>query len=209
MLARAVLLAVLASTLLSACVGALVVGGATATATATAVVVADRRSVPQQWRDQRLDYSLQRLAADVVNTATSRISVNTYQHRVLITGEVATQAEKDAVTTLAYQFVDAQEVFNQLQIAPVANTGAQDTWISSKVHSHLLLAKHVPSRTIMVTTSQGVVYLMGQLTQAEAQLAAQVASQVKGVREVVNVFSVMSDAQGKALSEGRTDGGKP
>ena len=83
---------------------------------------------------------------------------------------------------------------NQLRIGPVADfsTRSNDTWISTKVKTDLLATSGVPSGTILTTTSQGVVYLMGQVTAQEADAAANAAAGIAGVKGVVKVFDIAS-----------------
>jgi hyperosmotically inducible periplasmic protein len=75
---------------------------------------------------------------------------------------------------------------------PVVN----DTWISTKVKSTLLLSRNVPGTAIEVDTSNGVVSLSGTVdSSAERQLAIELARDIRGVRQV--------DASG--LNVSRTD----
>ncbi|MGI9323228.1 MAG: BON domain-containing protein, partial [Pseudomonadales bacterium] len=45
---------------------------------------------------------------------------------------------------------------------------------------------------IKVVTENGVVYLMGAMTQAEADAAAEVARKVRGVQKVVKAFEYIN-----------------
>jgi hyperosmotically inducible periplasmic protein len=75
---------------------------------------------------------------------------------------------------------------------PVVN----DTWISTKVKSTLLLSRNVPGTAIEVDTNNGVVALSGTVdSTAERQLAIELARDIRGVRQV--------DASGLTVS--RTD----
>ena len=51
------------------------------------------------------------------------------------------------------------------------------------------------SRAIKVLTERGVVYLMGVVTQREADLASEVARNVSGVQKVVRVFEIVSEEE--------------
>jgi hyperosmotically inducible periplasmic protein len=64
---------------------------------------------------------------------------------------------------------------------PVVN----DTWISTKVKSTLLLSRNVPGTAIEVDTNNGVVALSGTVdSTAERQLAIELARDIRGVRQV-------------------------
>ena len=77
----------------------------------------------------------------------------------------------------------------------VDQTGAvaSDSWITSKIKGDLAVEKDVSATTISVKTVEGVVTLSGKAkSQAEADRAAQIASQIEGVKSVVNQIQVSS-----------------
>ena len=65
---------------------------------------------------------------------------------------------------------------------------ANDTYITSKVKTNLIAEKDFPASAIKVVTEASTVYLMGIVTQKEANLAAEIARNVDGVKKVVKVF---------------------
>ena len=77
----------------------------------------------------------------------------------------------------------------------IDDTGAvvSDTWITTKVKSDLAVEKNVDATDISVHTYEGVVTLTGNVdNQAEADKAVRVASEIKGVKSVVNNMQVKS-----------------
>lgn len=178
------------STLLSACVP-LLVGGA---ATTTAVVVSDRRTSGMQLTDKNIGIRTESRISEELKDAV-RINAMAYNQRVLLTGEASTLAAKERATAIARGVPDVKTVLNEVVVAPPAafSTRANDSWITSKVRTELLTTKNVPSSTIDITTSRGVVYLMGQVTPIEGDRAASAAAGVSGVNRVVKVFDLVSD----------------
>src|SRR5690606_36724071 len=67
-----------------------------------------------------------------------------------------------------------------------------DTWPTSKVRTTLINTKEVPTRTILITTERGIVYLLGKVTDAEGQRAAKAAASVTGINKVVKLFQIVS-----------------
>ena len=65
----------------------------------------------------------------------------------------------------------------------------------AKVRASLVDAKDLLARSFKVTTHRGVVYLMGRVTQREADRAAEVARGVSGVLKVVKVFDIATDRE--------------
>ena len=77
----------------------------------------------------------------------------------------------------------------------VDETGAvaSDSWITTKVKSDLAVEKNVDATDISVHTYQGVVTLSGNVkSQAEADKAVRIASEIKGVKSVLNHMQVKS-----------------
>ncbi len=118
------------------------------------------------------------------------ISVTAINGIVLLTGEVHTDDQRQYAESLANGYEQTRKVVNELDLAGRSNLNsrANDTWITSKVKTSLLRADNVPSSNIKVVTERGKVYLMGLVTQDEAQAAVEAARSVAGVIHIVKVF---------------------
>ena len=76
-----------------------------------------------------------------------------------------------------------------------ASTAMEDTEITAKVKTALMQREGMKSVTISVKTRRGLVTLTGSVaSQAQADLAKQLAQAVKGVHEVDNLLVVVSPA---------------
>ncbi|NOL49935.1 BON domain-containing protein [Pelistega europaea] len=195
-----IIAALVGSTLLSGCITSLVLGGAAA----AGLIVSDRRTAGMQLTDKTIVVSVESNIKSQLNADTLRVNATSMNQRVLLTGEVANQADKEKAGQIARGVKDVKEVVNELMIGQPApfSTRSRDSWISSKVRSELLFTKNIPSRTISITTSQGVVYLMGNVTQQEGDLAAQTAASVAGVVRVVKVFDIITSTNSTSSSTG-------
>ncbi len=119
------------------------------------------------------------------------ITVTSYNLQVLLTGEAPTPELREKALTMASNADKVRNVFNAITIAePTAfSSRNNDTWITSKVKTRMLGRTEVVDATrIKVLTENSWVYLMGLVTPNEAERAAQIASEVEGVRRVVKVF---------------------
>jgi osmotically-inducible protein OsmY len=182
---------------LSAC-APLIVGGAAAT---TAVVVTDRRTSGVQLEDQNMAFKAQSQISQKLGD-TARVNAMAYGGHLLLTGDVPTEEAKSQATAIAQGVENVKQVINQLTVGPIASFGVRsnDTWLTSKVKSTLLNTKYVPSGTIAVTTDHSVVYLMGKVTQAEGEYAANATADVGGVAKVVKLFETISREEAIRLS---------
>jgi len=103
-----------------------------------------------------------------------RSTVTAYDGVVLLTGDTISSEFKNRATDIARKVENVKSVSNQIEVVKeLASFGvvSNDIWITSKVMTTLATTKDIPSRTIVVTTDRGVVYLMGLVTQREGDLA--------------------------------------
>lgn len=184
--------------LLAGC-AAVVVGGAAT----TAVVATDRRSTGEQVDDQTIelkaDSELEQAFGD-----RARTSVMSYAGRVLLVGDVPSEADRQKAAEIVGNIFRVKSVDNFLRVGDLTpwSVRSNDAWLTSKVKSQLISTKDVPFRTIKVMTERGVVYLMGKVTDPEAQRAAKVAASVNGVNKVVKLFNIVSP---EAISQEYSD----
>lgn len=181
--------AVLSSALLlQGCIAGVVVGSA-AVATKTAT---DPRSVGTQVDDGTLEARVESaLSKDQQLKKDARVVATAYQGKVLLTGQSPNADLTARAKQIAMGVEGTTEVYNEIrQGTPVSlSTASSDTWITTKVRSQLLTSDTVKSSNVKVTTESGEVFLLGLVTQQEGQSAAQIASQVSGVKHVTTAFT--------------------
>ena len=182
----------------SAC-APLIVGGAML---GTGLVAADRRTTGTQIDDEAIEL---RAASRIRELATlGQISVTSYNRQVLLTGEVPGAAERTAVEQALVRVDGVRGVFNELVVAPNSafSSRSADSVLSTKVKATLVDAKDVQANAYKVVAERRVIYLMGRVTEREANRGAQLASQVSGVEKVVKVFEVVSERDLAGLGSG-------
>ena len=191
-LLRSLLLALAAGTTLSAC-APLLIGGAIWGGT---MVVSDRRTSGTQIDDQAIELKSVRRIADVIADR-GHVNVTSYNRLVLITGEVPTEADKTAVEQAVMRIENVRSIVNELTLAAPSSLSARsnDTLMTSKVKASMVDAKDIQSNAFKVVSERSVVYLMGRVTEREANRAADVARGVSGVQKVVKVFEVVSEGE--------------
>ncbi|EED35701.1 transport-associated [Luminiphilus syltensis NOR5-1B] len=116
-----------------------------------------------------------------------------YNGFVLLAGQVSTRALKDEAPDIVKKIEGVRRIYNELTVASNsdATDRAHDTWLTSQVKSALLFSSDTPSTRIKVVTEADVVYLMGLLTEEEADRAAAVAADVGGVERVIKMFEII------------------
>jgi osmotically-inducible protein OsmY len=194
-LARALLVSLAISGVLGGCVA--VVGGAVAGGTMMAV---DRRTTGTQMDDQTIDVRASNAIAAVMGDR-AHVSASSYNRVVLLTGEVPTEADRAKVEAAVAKVENVRAVVNELAVMPNSSFSQQsnDTLITGKVKAGFVDAKELQVASMKVVTERGVVYLMGRVTETEANVAANVARSVGGVQKVVKVFEIITAAELAAM----------
>ena len=175
---------------------ALVVGGVIA---GTTMVATDRRTSGSQLNDEGIEIRANNRLKEKFGER-GNFSVTSYNGRVLLTGEVGGNSDKLAAEQLVFQIENVKIVVNELAIAGSTSTlqvRGNDTYITSKVKASLIEAKDVSSTAFKVVTERGVVYLMGRVSQREADRGTDIARSVTGVVKVVRSFEIISEEQAK------------
>lgn len=176
------------SLLLQGCIAGVVIGSA-AIATKTAT---DPRSIGTQVDDGTLEARVENaLSKDLQLKRNARVLATAYQGEVLLTGQSPNSDMTRRAKYIAMGVEGASEVYNEIrQGKPVSlSTASSDTWITTKVRSQLLTSDTVKSTNVKITTENGEVFLLGLVTRQEGQAAAQIASQISGVKHVTTAFS--------------------
>jgi osmotically-inducible protein OsmY len=187
-LARPLVVAALAVSALSAC-APLVIG---AIAAGTAIVATDRRTTGAQLDDQSIELRVHNELGTAFKPIYNdlHISVNAYERKVLLTGEVPTAEVKAQAGEIAARSQNVRAVVNELTVAPPSSLGQRtnDTALGTRVRAQFVNTKEIPFNAMSIVTERGIIYLMGFVTEKEAEVAAYVASRVSGVQQVVKVF---------------------
>jgi osmotically-inducible protein OsmY len=191
---HSLLLAALGATLaagaLSAC-APLIIGGA---AVGTALVATDRRTSGAQLEDEGIELRAASRLRDAFGDR-AHVNVSSYNRQALLTGEVPSEQVKLQAEQIVQQVPNVRGVVNELAV--LGNTTltqrSNDVLITGKVKASLVDAADLQVNAFRVVTERGTVYLMGRVTQREADKATQIARTVGGVQRVVRIFEVIGE----------------
>ena len=198
--------ALIAASFLSGC-GVLAVGGVAAGAS----VMADRRTPAVQAIDKGIGLELEN-ALDKRFGDNAHINVTSFNQKVLLTGEVKDADIKEQARTFAKANKNVRSVFNELVVGPNSTftARANDSYLESKVKTQMIFTDKLPSNSMAIVAEGSSVYLMGILTQQEAEIAKKVTSNTSGVKDVYAYFDIISDAEKLRLEkQGKADESQP
>jgi osmotically-inducible protein OsmY len=190
-------LATLAIMQLSAC-APLIIGG-------TAVVgkaVIDRRTAGIQVEDEAIELRSESGLKSVLPKNTN-VKVSSYHRLVLLTGQVNSENERAQAERFVKSQDNVKSVVNDLVVAPETSLTqrAKDRVITAEIRAMLIGTKDIHASAVYVVTQNGVVYLMGRLTETEGNRVSQLVStsQITGIQKVVKVIDTISDDDLKRL----------
>ena len=199
-------LAVLITSQISAC-AVVAVGGVAASAT----VAADRRSPGIQAIDKGIELEAENALAKRFGD-NAHINVTSFNQKVLLTGEVKDADIKGEAAAYVKAMKNARSVFNELVIGPNSSytARANDSYLESKIKTQMIFTDQLPSNSMAIVAEGSSVYLMGMLTQNEANIAKKVASNTNGVKDVYAYFDIISEEEKIRLEkQGKADQTQP
>ncbi|UVE18593.1 BON domain-containing protein [Pseudomonas sp. LS44] len=151
------------------------------------------RSIGNKIDDQFLapdvDASISRADKDLTSP-TSHITVTSYNGVILLAGQTPRAELKGKAEQAARSVQGVKKVHNELQVLQPTSALARsnDALMTTKIKTQMLADNSVPSTRIKVVTENGIVYLLGLVTQQEAASATRVVQSVSGVQKVVKLF---------------------
>ena len=181
---------------LTAC-APLIMGGA-----AVGMMVAvDRRTSGAQLEDEGIELrAASRLREALGDRA--HVNVTSYNRQVLLTGEAATDQARQTAEQIVSRVENVRTIVNELGVmgSTTLTQRSSDVLVTGKVRASLVDSQDLFAGSFKVVTERGTVYLMGRVTQREADRATQIVRTVGGVQKVVRIFEVISEEELKRLA---------
>lgn len=168
---------------------------ATAVVTSAAIatkVATDPRSTGTQIDDEILEEKVAyNINKDEQIKEEARINVVAYNGKVLLIGQAPSMDVVENAKNLAAGAEGVTEVYNEIRQGEKIGFAqiTQDSWMTTQVKSKLLVNGKVKATEVKVVTENGEVFLMGKVSQSQADEAAEIARNISGVTKVVKVFS--------------------
>lgn len=162
--------------------------------TAGALVASDRRTVAAQAVDQELEYRLGRRFESALDKS-AHVNITSFNGVVLLSGEVPTAADRDKASAIGAEMPYAPKIINELQVRPSASlvSRSDDALLTSAIKSRLAGSRIVLPNHVKIVTEDGVVYVMGLVTESEARDALRIVAETSDVVKVVNVTQLIRD----------------
>ena len=206
---KSLLLSALASALLAGALSGcapLIIGGAAV----GAIVTTDRRTSGAQLEDEGIELrGGSRVGAAMGERA--HINITSYNRQVLMTGEVPDEQARQRAEQVMSQVENVKGIVNEIAVMPTTSFAqrSNDALITGKVKASIVDDRSLFVGAFKVVTERGVVYLMGRVTQREADRATQIARNIGGVQRVVRMFEIITDEELQRIVPPGIRGGGP
>ena len=140
--------------------------------------------------DQNLERKVNQVLSDQI--VKGNVTVASYGHGVLLTGQVATHKDKTKAVTATSNTIGVSKVWDYLSVGPNEDAGdiANDAYLTTAAKSRLIAQKDVNTNNIKVVTSNRVVYLLGNDAGQPDQIQAAIVG-IKGINNVRRVVNLI------------------
>ena len=132
---------------------------------------------------------------DEPEASNANIEVNAFYQVILLTGEVPTIDAKERIGEIARRYNDVKVVHNELTIGPSRSLAArlEDDLLERKADFSLFTADGLRSSQAKVVAVNGTLYLMGKLSQREADRAIQRLQALDGLRRIIKIVDLVPE----------------
>jgi osmotically-inducible protein OsmY len=154
----------------------------------------DERTMAQIFEDENIEIKATvNIHAENEAYHESHLVLVSYNGYLLLAGQVNDEVLKNEATKVVRKIPGVRRIYNELEIGPPSSaiTRTSDALITSKIKTSLLVSSDEQATRIKVVTENGVVYLMGLVSQDKAERIANKAANVSGVKRVVRLFETV------------------
>lgn len=116
------------------------------------------------------------------------IDVAAFNRDILIAGHVPTAAMRQEIQMRIQKIGGYRRLLNELAVSSMEPYPVQDSWITTKIRSEIVKNAEIDPQQFKVVTSDGIVYLMGDVIPEQATLVVDIARGCMGVKRVVKLF---------------------
>ncbi len=120
----------------------------------------------------------------------AHINVHSYNAVILLTGQVSTPELRELAGTTARKVNRVRQVYNEISVNPKISFGARthDNYLHSKIKTKLLLDRDIESGRVEVIVEDDIVYLMGLMSEDQAERVTDRVRTTKGIKKVVRAI---------------------
>ena len=169
---------------LAGCAGVVVGAGAS-----TGVAAYQERGVEGVAKDLQIESRIIGNWFHFEHTLPTKVSVEVYEGRALLTGAVGDPKIRADAVRLAWKALEVKEVINEIQVTGPGDAFdiVRDTWITAQLKSKITFDENILAINYVIETVNGTVYLIG-IAQNQAELD-RVIAHCRALKHVKKIIS--------------------
>ncbi|MCY4244918.1 MAG: BON domain-containing protein [Gammaproteobacteria bacterium] len=193
---RVLPLAISASALLlSGCPAVFVVGGVGAATAGVVDISSDHRSIGRHVDDSAIELRAGTMLAKEESLDDARISVTSVNGITLLTGEAPDDAARLRAVALVRDLAEVRRVLDKITVGPRLSSSrvAAEVALAVKCKAKIIKDAGRAALNVNVVAHGGTVYLMGVISRAEGDAAAEAIRTLGGVARIIKVFEYVEE----------------
>lgn len=158
-------------------------------ASAAFSIAEDRRTSGTQLDDESIQIRAQSRVSERFGEK-AHVNVTSFNRMALLTGEALDPAVREEIGKIALGVPNVRSIANEVQLAAPSSRASRinDEIITTKIKGRLIDTPNVSLVHVKVVTEAGVVFLLGLVSEQEAERAVEIARTTGGVVKVVKLF---------------------
>jgi osmotically-inducible protein OsmY len=179
---RFIFFALLLGGLLSGCISNLWTG---------ASLVYDRHDVYKKLHDYHLlvDINNALYVDKTFKNERCVLDITAFNEDILLAGHVPSEEMLYEILHRLRKITGYRHLYNEIKVSQSASNTVQDTWITTKIRSQIFADDSIDPNAFKIITSDGVVYIMGDVRRQQAERVIKIARLTKGVLRVVKILN--------------------
>lgn len=151
----------------------------------------------QQWQEKNIKSNVNALNQAPQFRGKIRVTSEIIDGSVLLMGQAVDEQSQQEVEAYVQDLQGVKKTYNQIRIGkPISfDQISYDIWLTTRVKSALLSDNRLDNYTIKVVTENKEVFLMGKVPQSKADIAAEIASHIDKVSNVIKAFTYVNEQQ--------------
>jgi len=156
-----------------------------------------KRSFGRQIDDQLIETYVKTNIKKDEGLKGSNIGVVSYNGIVLLIGQVKSEHARSLAEDKAKIVRNVRRVHNELEVSGPISFPARtnDLWLKTKIKTSMLTTEGLNPLRIKAVVEDGAVYLMGLVSNEEADSAVELARKTYGIQKIVKVFEYTNPPQ--------------
>jgi osmotically-inducible protein OsmY len=113
---------------------------------------------------------------------------------ILLAGQVPNEELIQTASDALKPIVKVRSIHNELTVGPNTSIFAHsyDSWLTAKMNTRLSFTKDIDASHVKVVTENKVMYLLGLVTESEAEIITNAATEVDGLDRIVKIFEYIN-----------------